>query len=99
MNALLLQADYSPNINLHIRVSRSAENMGAAVTDAIRPFLTYQFAVSGLMVFIFVLFARPILRGGFNYAGVMEPFSRWSPVNYCNVDTPGYGNLHIQSDC
>lgn len=56
------ERDYSPNINLHIRVSRSAENMGAAVTDAIRPFLTYQLAVSGLLVFIFVLFARPILR-------------------------------------
>lgn len=56
------ERDYSPNINLQIRVSRSAENMGAAVTDAIHPFLNYQLAISGILIFIFALFARPILR-------------------------------------
>ena len=56
------EKDYSPNVNLLIKVSRSSENMGAAVAEAISPFISYQLVVMAILVGVFVLFARPILR-------------------------------------
>jgi len=90
------ERDYSPNINLQIRVSRSAENMGAAVTDAIHPFLNYQLAISGILIFIFALFARPILRP---LICSTKPSSRWNQANLWCEEIREFGSFPIPKDC
>lgn len=56
------EKDYSPSINLYIRVSRSPESMRDAVNEAIRPFISYQIVFVVILMALFVLAFRPILR-------------------------------------
>lgn len=56
------EKDYSPSVNLFIKVSRSPQSMSSAVTEAIRPFISYQLVVMLVLSFLLVLFSRPIFR-------------------------------------
>lgn len=56
------EKDYSPSVNLYIKVSRSPESMSSAVTEAIRPFISYQLVVMLVMTMLLVIFSRPIFR-------------------------------------
>jgi diguanylate cyclase (GGDEF)-like protein len=62
LRLIIGEKDYSPSVNLYIKVSRSPESMSLAVTEAIRPFISYQLAVMLVMIILFVLFSRPIFR-------------------------------------
>ena len=62
LRLIIGEKDYSPSVNLYVKVSRSPESMSQAVTEAIRPFISYQLVVMLVMIVLFVLFSRPIFR-------------------------------------
>lgn len=54
--------DYSPSLDLYVRISRSPESMRVAVFEAIRPFISYQLLVFLLLIGVCVLLVRPVFR-------------------------------------
>lgn len=59
---VIAEKDYSPGQTLYIKVSRSSENMGSAVAQAIRPFVSFELVVMTLMVFLCIPLSRPLWR-------------------------------------
>lgn len=54
--------DYSPSLDLYVRISRSPENMRVAVFEAIRPFISYQLLVFVLLIGACMVLVRPVFR-------------------------------------
>lgn len=87
------EKDYSPSVNLFIKVSRSPQSMGSAVTEAIRPFISYQLVVMLVLSFLLVLFSRPIFRAFNVLYGIiqrMEAGQLWRrpPRAFGSLPTP-----------